>query len=183
MTLLIHNTVTAQGAPLGEELVLQQRVYRYAQNGAIALNPGEVVQTVRPNDAHSNMTCAVAAAGTKTITVTMDQNVTTDEYKDGYIYINDEAGEGFVYDVVSNLGANVTEPTDAVTAAVTLRDPLVVALTTSSQATLVKNLYAEVTPTWGEPPNIIAGVVPIAVAADEFFWCQVRGPAAVKQEG
>lgn len=65
MTLLIHNTVTVQGAPLGEELVLQQRVYRYAQNGAISLNPGEVVQTVRPNDAHSNMTCAAAAAGTK----------------------------------------------------------------------------------------------------------------------
>ncbi len=183
MTLLIHDTTTVQGAPLGEELALQQRVYRYAKNGVISLNPGEVVQTARPNDAHSNMSCAAAAVGTKTITVTMDQNVTANEYKDGYIYINDEAGGGFVYDVVSNLGAIVTEPTDAVTAAVTLRDPLVVALTTSSQATLVQNLYGDVTPTWGEPPNIIAGVVPIAVAADEYFWCQVRGPAAVKQEG
>ena len=183
MTLLIHNTVTVQGAPLGEELALQQRVYRYAQNGAIALSPGEVVQTARPNDAHSNMACAAAAAGTKTITVTMDQNVTANEYKDGYVYINDEAGEGFVYDVVSHLGAIVTEPTDAVTAAVTIRDPLVVALTTSSQATLVQNLYGDVTPTWGDPPNIVAGVVPVAVAASEYFWCQVRGPAAVKQEG
>ncbi len=183
MTLLIHDTTTVQGAPLGEELVLQQRVYRYAKNGLVPLNPGEVVQTAQPNDAHSNMTCAAAAVGTKTITVTMDQNVTADEYKDGYIYINDQAGEGFVYDVVSNLGANVTEPTDAVTAAVTLRDPLVVALTTSSQATLVQNLYGDVTPTWGDPPSIISGVVPITVAASDYFWCQVRGPAAVKQEG
>jgi hypothetical protein len=183
MTLLIHDTATVQGVPLGDELALRQRVYRYAKNGVIPLNPGEVVQTARPNDAHSNMTCAAAAAGTKIITVTMDQNVIANEYKDGYIYINDEAGEGFVYDVVSHLGAVVTEPTDAVTAQVTLRDPLVVALTTSSQATLVQNLYSGVTPTWGEPPNIIAGVVPITVAANAYFWCQVRGPAAVKQEG
>ena len=183
MTLLIHDTTTVQGAPLGEELALQQRVYRYAKNGLVPLNPGEVVQTARPNDAHSNLTCAAAAALTKTITVTMDQNITADEYKDGYIYINDEAGEGFVYDVVSNAGAIVTEPTDAVTAAVTLKDPLVVALTTSSQATLVQNLYGDVTPTWGDPPSIISGVVPITVAASAYFWCQVRGPAAVKQEG
>ncbi len=182
MTLLIHDTTTVQGVPLGNELVIRQRVYRYTKNGLVPLNPGEVVQTARSNDAHSNMACAAAAAGTKTITVTMDQNVTANEYKDGNIYINDEAGEGFMYDVVSNLGAIVTEPTDAVTAQVTIRDPLVVALTTSSQATLV-NVYSGVTPTWGDPPNIIVGVVPIAVAANEYFWCQVRGPAAVKQEG
>ncbi len=182
MTLLIHDTATVQGVPLGNELVIRQRVYRYTKNGSIPLNPGEVVQTARPNDAHSNMACAAAAAGTKTITVTMNQNVTANEYKDGNIYINDEAGEGFMYDVVSNLGAIVTEPTDAVTAQVTLRDPLVVALTTSSQATLV-NVYSGVTPTTGDPPNIIVGVVPITVGADEYFWCQVRGPAAVKQEG
>ncbi len=183
MTLLIHDTTTVQGVPLGEEFTLRQRVYKYAKNGSIPLNPGEVVQGARPNDAHSNMTCAAAAVGTKTITVTMNQNVTTNEYKDGYIYINDAAGEGFMYDVVSHFGAAVTEPTDAVTAAVTLKDPLVVALTTSSQATLTQNLYAGVSPTWGDPPNIIAGVVPVTVAADEYFWCQVRGPAAVKQEG
>ena len=58
-----------------------------------------------------------------------------------------------------------------------------VALTTSSEATLIKNPYKAVTLPFLKAFAPIAGVTPVAVAASAYFWLQVRGPAAVLQEG
>lgn len=154
------------------------RVFRYAQNGKVALTPGIVVQAERPNGNHSNMACAAAAVGATSVTVTPLDTVLNGDYAEGYVFINDAAGEGVVYDVLSHPDS-IAEST----LALRLKDQVAVALTTSSQATLVKNIYKGVNLPGGTPWDIIAGVSPVAVAADAFFWCQVSGPAAVLQEG
>jgi hypothetical protein len=110
-----------------------------------------------------------------------------DEYKEGYLYVNDqgvtltnEGGQGFLYDVLSHPGGDAGEDT---TKKITLRDHIVVALTTSSQATLTPNPYSGVNKPGRDPWDIIVGVTPVAVPTNEYFWCQVRGPSVVLQSG
>ena len=182
MPLPIYDTSANQGAPLGSEYKLgTDRVFRYAKNGPGALAVGTVLQGARCVDTLANLACAAAAVGRSAITVTLDRAdvLAQDEYKEGYLYVNDQAGEGYLYDVANNtigLGEDTTVK-------VTIKDHIVVALTTSSQATLVKNPYSGVTQPGGDPWDIIVGVSPVAVASNHFFWCQVRGPAVVLQSG
>ncbi|KKN07497.1 hypothetical protein LCGC14_1066360 [marine sediment metagenome] len=182
MSSLVIETYASQGAPLGEELAVPtDRVYRYTKNGPKPLAAGTILQGPRPNTSHDNLTCAAAAVGKTEITVTLAAGdpVTINDYKNGYIFINDEAGEGYVYDIVSTPGAFGED----VTCKFKIKQQLVVALTTSSQATLIPNIYENVSRPFGDPWDIILGVAPVAVPANEYFWCQVRGPAAVLQAG
>ncbi len=186
----IYSTNAAQGGTLGDEtLASPNRVFRLAKNGGVPLVAGEVVMAQQQDETQSNLTvAAAAAAGAKTITVNVGSVIDADEYRDGVIYINDQAGAGVVYDIRTHPGSIPAEGDstglDQTTAlAIQLKDQVAVALTTSSQATLVRNIYKNVVPTWGNPADIVVGVAPIAVAANQHFFCQVRGPAAVKQEG
>ncbi len=182
MALMVYDTYATQGAPLGQELLVPtNRVYRYAKNGNWPLAAGTVLQAAQPNTSHNNLTCAAAAAGKTEITVTLAAAfpITINDYKNGYIFINDGPGEGYMYDIVSTSGGFGED----VTVKFKIKEQLVVALTTSSQATLIKNIYENVNLPQGDPWDIIVGVAPVAVAADEYFWCQVRGPAVVLQAG
>lgn len=191
MPTLIYNTSATQQARLGEEYTLRtDRVFRYAKNGPAALPVGTVLQGPRPNDSHANMTVnAATAVGATSVTVILDRGdpMTLNEYKDGYLYINDqgvtltnEGGQGILYEVDSHPGGDAGEDT---TKKITIKDSIVVALTTSSQATLTPNKYSGVIKPGRDPFDIIVGVNPVAVPANEFFWCQVRGPAVVLQSG
>ena len=183
MSTLINQTYSSQGAPLGEELSLPtNRVYRYTRNGPQPLAAGTVLQGPRPNTSHDNLTCGAAVAGKTKVTLTLAAGdpITLSDYANGYLYINDQAGEGYLYDIVANDGHGFGE--DA-TVVFTIKQQLVVALTTSSQATLVFNPYDQVDVPYGDPWDIIVGVAPVPVNPGEYFWCQVRGPAAVRQHG
>ncbi|KKM00969.1 hypothetical protein LCGC14_1799130 [marine sediment metagenome] len=191
---LIYDTSATQQAPLGDELqVGTDRVFRYCKNGPAALTVGTVLQGPLPNASHSNLACAAALRGATAVTLTFAAGdpVTLNQYKEGYLYINDgatvlasgrassAAGEGFLYDVKSHPGGGGEDTTKKVT----IKDPVVVALTTSSQATLIPNPYSGVNKPFGDPWDILVGVNPVAVAVNEYFWAQVRGPAIVLQEG
>ena len=191
MPTLIYDTSATQQARLGEEYTLRtDRVFRYAKNGPAALAVGTVLQGPRPNDSHANMTVNVAAAvGATAVTVILDRGdpMTIDEYKDGYLYINDQGvtlvnagGQGLLYEVASHPGGDAGEDT---TKKITIKDSIVVALTTSSQATLTPNPYSGVNRPDRNSWDVIVGVAPVAVPADQFFWCQVRGPSVVLQSG
>jgi hypothetical protein len=183
MPLPIYSTNSTQSAPLGSEyMVGMDRVFRYAKNGSGALAVGTVLQAASPNDSHRNMTCAVAPVGQAYITVTLAYGdpMVANEYKEGYIYINDQAGEGYLYEVKDHLGGDAGEDS---TKRINLRNHVAYALTTSSQATLVKNPFADLLKPLGNPWEIVVGVTPVAVPANEYFWLQVRGPAVVLQAG
>ncbi len=193
MPALIYDTSITSRERLGKEYTTPtstDRVFRYAKNGPTALAVGTVLQGPRPNDSHANMTVnSAAAVGATSVTVILDRGdpMALDEYKEGYLYINDQGvtlvnagGAGFLYDVLTHPGGDAGEDT---TKKITLREPIVVALTTSSQATLIPNPYSGVTKPDLKPQDVIVGVAPVAVPANQFFWIQVRGPAVVLQSG
>jgi hypothetical protein len=182
MPLPIYDTLATQAAPLGSELLIgMNRLFRYAKNGSGALAVGTVLQAQAPNDSHANLTCAAQAVGKSTITVTLDRGdiIGRNEYKQGYIYINDQAGEGHLYDVDSHEHGGGEDTTKKIN----IRNHTVVALTTSSQATLIPNPYSGLNKPLGKPWELVMGVAPVAVPANEYFWCQVSGPCAVLQAG
>lgn len=182
MPLPIYDTSATKASPLGSELLIgTDRVFRYAKNGVAPLVVGTVLQSAQPNDSHANLTCAATAAGKTSITVTLDRGDPMDinEYREGYLYVNDQAGAGYLYEVKSHPGGGGEDTTKKIE----IRDHTVVALTTSSQATLLHNIYQGVNTPFGDPRDILVGVAPVAVPANEYFWCQVRGPALVLQTG
>jgi len=186
MSIIPYQTSTVQRSPLGlehKEGAGFGRVYRYAKNGPEALPAGVFAQGPVNERGHANLAVAVAKSATaSTVSVTVKQaKVDTDDYKDGFLYINDAAGQGYVYDIVSNLSVGASEA--GISCAISIDSELVVALTTSSEATLIKNPYKAVTLPFLKAFAPIAGVTPVAVAASAYFWLQVRGPAAVLQEG
>jgi hypothetical protein len=183
MPLPIYNTSATQQARLGEEYTLgSDRVFRYSKNGPEALVVGTVLQGPRFNDSYSNMAVnAAAAADATSVTVILAYGdpLDRDQFKEGYLYTNDQDGEGFLYEVTGHPGGGGEDATKKIE----LKDHLVVALTTSSQATLIPNAYSGVNKPGGDPFDILVGVGPVDVPPNQFFWCQVRGPAVVLQDG
>jgi hypothetical protein len=118
-----------------------------------------------------------AAIGATEIVVTFGGAVTADFYKDGIFYVNDATGEGYMYRVKGHAAgtANVT---------IYLKDPIRVALVAStSEWSMIQNRQKGVIicpTTLTAPP---AGVPPIAVTANYFFWNQVKGPCVVLTDG
>lgn len=161
-------------------------MFRYALNGAVAQVAGRVVQSVVPTSAHVNIAVqAAAAVGDRTVNVTLGATaVVADEYADGYLYVNDAGAdtttEGYTYRIKShpaNAGSS--------TLAVTLYDdsPVLIALTTNSEVSLIHNKFAKVIIQPSPPTAQPVGVAPVAVAANAYFWCQTKGPCAVLTDG
>jgi hypothetical protein len=150
------------------------RTFEYARNGATALAAGKLTSVVAPaanviNEASPN----AVAVGKTVVEFTAGAAVTyaEDYFAGGMLNVNDAAGEGHQY---------LIEGSSAVTAGtqifISLRDPIRVALTTASELTLIHNhqmgviLHATTT-------NPVAGIPPIAVTANYYFWNQVKGQA------
>jgi hypothetical protein len=167
--------------PLGTKLVQGERVWRYAKAGA-AIGISAPVQSAAPVHAEQFDDIVVAAAsaiGAYTVTLTSTANLDgspNDEanaFAEGYLVVNDEAGEGQCYKIKSNEALVTTG-----NSIFTLYDPLTVALTTSSKAGLVMNPYCDVITTAAILTAVPLGTTPIAVTgADYYFWLQTGGPA------
>jgi hypothetical protein len=171
---------------LGSEVLRgHNRLFRYAKNGSGALVVGTVVQATPPNDSHKNMVCAAQSVGKTDITVTLAYGdpIAKDEYKQGYLYVNDQGtsgtGAGHIYEVKDHEHGGGEDSTKKIT----IYDNVVVALTTASQATLVRNPYWGVFAPLGSPFGMVMGATPVAVPANHYFWLQVRGPCPVLQYG
>jgi len=183
----VYRTYTSKVAKLGTIMESPDGArYRFALNGAVALAAGRVVQSVVPTANHLNQAVAAATpAGNGTITVTLGATaVVADEYADGYVYINDAGAdvttEGYKYRIKSHPAANASA-----SLVLTLYEdsPVKIALTTNSEYTLIRNPFRAVIIHPSPPTARVVGVAPCAVAANEYFWCQDRGPCAVLTEG
>lgn len=177
----IYEQSSVPQAKVGEELVVGDRAFKYALNGAVALDPGKMCQGAAPVANHLN--CAVAAAagaGSNTVTVTLGATaLSANAYAEGWLHVNDVNGEGQCYRIKSHPSA-----LSAGTVVVTLYDEIVTALTTSSEVTLTANLYSGVViaPNTGLTSAAV-GVPLIPVTAAHYFWIQTKGVAAVLTQG
>lgn len=161
---------------LGEAIVLaDQRVFRHGVVGASDITRGKLQIAAAPIANHVNMTCAAAALGAVTVTVTPGATAgAANLYSEGYLAINDVDGEGATYQVKDHLAI-----TASTAFAVNLFDPINgVALVATSEATLVHNSYKNVRE--GTTNTIRAAGVPLDnIATGDYGWFQSKGVAAV----
>ena len=75
------------------------REFRYALAGAVALDQGKIVAAKAPTGHHDmDLVTAAAAVGDSSVTVTLEGTAAAkDIYADGYLFTNDDTGEGQVY--------------------------------------------------------------------------------------
>ncbi len=176
-----NENTNQQGHPLGSEMVFADgRRYKYALCTSVAIAAARLcAQTLNAADHDDLAVQAAAAAGQKTVTVTNGSTtaIGVDDLKDGYLSIDDDAGEGHLYTIKSN-GAAAT----GATVTLELYENLQVALTTATTVTLFRNPYGRVIIHPSPPLTMLTGVTPMAITADNYHWQQIRGPASVLEE-
>lgn len=152
------------------------RVFRYAKAGASNLVAGNLQVNTDLVANHTNRLVTVAAAvGATEVQVTLGATAATaDQYQDGFLTVNDATGEGITYAVRGNASA-----ASAGTLRAFLSEPVVVALTTSSEVTLKPNTWDSVVISAVDQADQPVGVPNTAVTAGSYFWVQTRGEAGV----
>ena len=169
-----------QEFPLGSKLVGGDRVWRYVKAGggelAIAVpTQGAVVQHTDAED--DIVVGASAAVGDTEVVLTSATNIVVaiDYYKEGYLIVNDEAGEGQMYKIKTSPALVSTNDSTF-----TLYDPLTIALTTASQVGLRKSPFDAVIATAAPLTNIFTGIPMRVITTLYYGWLQTGGLAAVE---
>ena len=169
---------------LGTRMALADgRVFRYAKDSGSGIAAGRLVQAPA-TDAADDMDLAWsagAAVGGTTITTGTSLTITKDQYKEGWLYTNDGAGEGQIYPIKSN-----TAVSSAAGCVFTIddEDGFAVALTATSYLFgVVYNLYDGVLVQPTTITTAAVGVSTTTVTASYYTWLQTWGPCALLDTG
>lgn len=149
--------------------------WRYSQIGASNAVAGQIQGAPVQKTAHHNVAAYVASAvGSKEVTLQLGAAAAVaNEYAGGYLIANDVAPEGNMYRIAKHPAADSSG-----TLKVTLEEPIVEAITTSSEFTLVHNAWNGVIV--GTAVTVRAAGVPIVdMTAAYYGWLKTRGVAAV----
>lgn len=189
----IYRTSTVQIYPLGTRGYTNDgRVFRYTKNGATALTVGSLIQAEAVGteaDDQLVVTAKGVTSGSTKITANLSTNIAltaacpVNEYKEGYLFVNDGTGEGQMVQIASH--ELVTSAASGGHTTIMFMDyaeftTAVSTASTASELGLVKNLYDDVIEfpaTMTAPP---VGIAPRAVAANAYFWLQTWGVATCK---
>ena len=153
-------------------------IFRYVSAGE-ALSAGQIViQAAGVANHDMDLVTAAAAAEATSVTVTLGGTAATlDQYKQGYLVVNDGPGEGHMYAIAGHPAAN-----SSATLAVRLEDgdDIKVALTSSSLCGLMANPYSSVEVYDADDiDGIPAGVATTSITSGYYCWVQTWGFAAV----
>lgn len=158
------------------------RIYRLGRAGAVALAPGKIVTPPAVVANHQNRVATAAQpVGSFEVQVTLGATAATfNQYMDGFLTVNDAAGEGITYAVEGNDAA-----ASAGTLAVRLKEAVQVPLTTSSEVTLHTSPLDAlvVSPAASGVAQQTVGVPNITVPISNYAWFQVGGYASVLSDG
>lgn len=171
-----------QEFPLGTELYYAERKFRYAKSGASVVPVANLVQAVVPLAGHIDEVVNSAAADATTIDFTPN-TVTTDdmaanEFADGYLHINDDTGEGYMYRIRSHPAI-----VGGTSGTITLYDKILLTLGADATATIIHAPYRGFIIHPSPPTAKVLGVTVIPSVANEFCWLQYQGPCAVLTQG
>lgn len=149
------------------------RYFRYVIAGGTALVPGTMQASAAETTTFERLAIAAASAGATQIVTTSTVTLTANQLMGGYAMVNLTPGQGYYYQI----GQHAAFTSAAAT--INIVDPIVVALTTSSQVSLVPSPWAAVI----QSPTSLTGVpVGVAVAATPisfYGWVQTIGPSNV----
>ena len=180
--------------PFGLKGILPDgREYRFSEIAGTAVATARLCQMEVPGANFDELVVAAEAAEEDTVAIT--NGATTfgkDAWAEGFLNVEDDAGEGHLYKVKSNAAEG------AGSAAFNLviergkyydddaggnKHGLVVAWTTSTTVGLTKHPFQDVIIHPSPPTGAVVGVTPRALGANKFGWLQVKGPASVLTEG
>ena len=166
------------------------RVFYYARSkntnadAANTLSAGQLAMSEVILAAHTNLAVPDAVAvGATSVAVTLggSESLVKDDYQGGYLVINDVAGEGRTYRISGNAATS-----SSTAATFDLSDEIETALTTSSQATVLKNPWADVVLAAAGHAHFACGVpqfeVPAGNTNAQYFWAQTWGISAVEDD-
>lgn len=171
---------TDNGLMLGAKFNDQSgKTYCWSLVGATALVPGKLYQAPVEITAHQDLTPVAAAIGSTQVTVALGATAATaNQYSQGYLYVTVTPGQGYRYRISANPAAALST-----SMIVTLEDPLLVALTTSSRVDLVLNEYSGVIVNPSTATSCPVGAAIYPVAAASYGWLQVGGVASLLADG
>ena len=174
------DTYTVKTHPLGAQGVLPDgRWFRYARLSAVAVTAGKVLMQPTGIALHDmDLVITAASVGATTVTVALGATeATANQYADGFLYTNDDGGEGHMYKILSNPAAVASA-----TLAVTLYpgDGVAEAISGSPLGGLMPNPYSAVE-IWdyNDIDGPALGVTTTDVGASEYTWIQTHGPCAL----
>ncbi len=147
------------------------RVYYYSRIGAADLDPGKLAMAEVIAATQANLAVTATTVGSKVVNVTpgaVTHNANV--FAEGYLCVNDVAGEGHTYKIRNHPAIASATAFD-----LTLYDEIQVALTASSQVTLVKNPWADVVVAAAGKVHMAVGIPQVALTAAEYGWIQTWG--------
>ena len=164
------------------------RVFYYAKEDGTGISTaGMIVDGVGLEGNHDMDIPPTAAHSVGDTTISLEvptTDLTKNQYADGYLVFNDDAGEGEVYRIKSHPAHDAS---DDPTAIFTLDEPdgIRTALTTSTEAQLVYNPYTNIKLIDGDGTQTTGplGVTTIPVTASYYCWLQTSGIASVAVSG
>lgn len=175
---LFGNNTTAQ-MPIGSYVETNDgRGFRYCKVGAVASVPGKLYQAPAVDTTNQTPTgglaVAAAAIGDKTITLTGTLTIAANLLAGGYVFTDVTPGQGYVYSIAGNTAVSA-----AANCVITLNDPIVIALTTSSKVVVTKHPFDSVVVYPTTATGMAAGVSNTIITASNFGWMQTYGAATV----
>lgn len=172
---------TSKTSPLGTAMYFADgRKFRFGKAAGTAIATGKLCQQTL-NDANFDelVVPTARAVGDTTVTLTTGATaVTKDQLVDGWIVVEDDAGEGYLYSVASNDAAATTA-----TLTIRLNEPLQVAWTTSTTVGIFQSPFAAAIIHPSPATAMLIGTTPRAVPASNFAWFGVAGPQICLVEG
>src|SRR3990172_5167803 len=177
------STFTTERVPVGTLGQLEDgRLYRFAENGGVALVVANMIQSEVPLADTLAEAVATLAAGVTVLTGIGGTTADTaaNAMKEGYVYSTTAADLNPAYRVKSNTLITAA----AATGTITLYSPLVAAIAAASTISYVKNPHRDVVVAVATTPTAqVVGASVNAIALDEFGWLQTRGPCRVLNGG
>lgn len=175
----LRSNSAVQECDLGTKVVSKDgRAFRYVKAGGTTLVIGTLLDGPATIAHATNIAvAAVAAIGATSVTVTLGATaVVANQYAGGVLVVNDVTGEGYTYTIKSHPAADASA-----SLVVTLDDnePIVIALATTSEVTLIPNQYKGVKIHAQTEDGVPVGVVTYPITTLYYGWIQTRGAVSV----
>ena len=167
-----YSESSSQLFPLGTTLSWGDRVFKYAQMDG-AVTAGLCLQQPAHVANHTQMATTDAYAITTTdetvISVeTVGTDITANQYREGYLYVNDGTGQGQSWKVKSNPAhTHSSDPSIEIT------------VFGKVSTALMANPYKDVVVAPVAETGAVVGVTNIDMTDDYYGWIQIKGPKAV----
>jgi hypothetical protein len=174
----LFTSSATQGTDLGALATTGDgRYFRYVLTGAVTQVPGKVYQGPAEDATNQSpaggIAVAAAAIGATQVTLTTSLTLAANLLAGGYMSVVITPGQGYTYKVKGN-----TAVTAAANCVVTLEDPILVALTTSSKVVFHKSPYDGVVVAPATLTAAPVGVSVYGVTNAQYGWIQTHGPVS-----